>query len=314
MWHSWQGDGAPDLRVDDGKVVEVKEGGKKRKLSGCDDAEQHLLIRSDRANNTTGYKGVHPHKGRYQVQCNTSTCRKNHLGNFGTPEEGAQAYLQHYQNEHPEELKKERAPPLVLLPVQEHLLIRSDTSSTGYKGVQPHKGRYQAKCNTPPCLQNHLGTFDTSEEAAQAYLQHYQEGHPEELKVQHQYPVEDYPAVLHPQYCLNEVAKWTQKQGVTLPAVTYGCGASHSVLARPRDHPVTRLVEDRLKMTLPGLVSQIQKTANEMKADDYFSKRGDRMEEAKGFERALRSVILKTESPPKSFFSDAEMRQDEARL
>ena len=131
--------------------------------------------------------------------------------------------------------------------------------------------------------------------------------------MQHQYPVEDYPAVLHPQYCLNEVAKWTQKQGVTLPAVTYGCGASHSVLARPRDHPVTRLVEDRLKMTLPGLVSQIQKTANEMKADDYFSKRGDRMEEAKGFERALRSVILKTESPPKSFFSDAEMRQDTTR-
>jgi hypothetical protein len=172
QWHSWQGDRAPDWRVDDGKAVEVKEGGKKRKLSGCDEEEQHLLIRSDK-------------------------------------------------------------------------------SSTGYRGVHPHQGRYQAKCQTPPCLQNYLGTFDTSEEAAQAYLQHYQEEHPEELKVQHQYPVEDYPAVLHPQYCLSEVAKWTQKQGVTLPAVTYGCGGSHSVLARPRHHPVTRLVEDRLKMTLP---------------------------------------------------------------
>jgi hypothetical protein len=80
------------------------------------------LIRSDRANNTTGFKGVSPHHGRYQAMCTTSPCRNNHLGNFDTPEEAAQAYLHHYQKEHPEELKKKKqAPPLQ---VQEHLLIR----------------------------------------------------------------------------------------------------------------------------------------------------------------------------------------------
>jgi hypothetical protein len=142
------------------------------------------LIRSDRANNTTGFKGVYLHQGRYQAKCNTSPCRHNHhLGRFDTPEEAAQAYLQHYQKQHPEELEKERARP-VLLPVQEHLLIRSDRkdNKTGYRGVRPSKGRYQATCKTPPCKNNHLGSFDTPEEGAQAYLQHYQKEHPEELK------------------------------------------------------------------------------------------------------------------------------------
>ena len=172
MWHSWQGDGAPDLRVDYGKAVEVKEGGKKRKLSGCDGEEQHLLIRSDKGK--TGYKGVHPHRGRHQATCDTSPCRNNHLDTFGTPEEGAQADLQHHPKQHPEELKKERAPPLQ---VQEHLLIRSDKNSTGYKGVYPHKGRFQAACDTSPCPHNHLGMFKTPEQAAQAYLQHQQHSH-----------------------------------------------------------------------------------------------------------------------------------------
>ena len=51
-------------------------------------------------------------------------------------------------------------------------LIRSGRSSTGYKGVRAHYGRYQAQCGTPPCTLGSLGTFDTKEEAAQAYLQH----------------------------------------------------------------------------------------------------------------------------------------------
>ena len=44
--------------------------------------------------------------------------------------------------EHPEELKKERVPRPVLLPVQEHLLVRSDKGKTGYKGVGASYGRY----------------------------------------------------------------------------------------------------------------------------------------------------------------------------
>ena len=59
-------------------------------------------------------------------------------------------------------------------------VIRSEKGVSGYKGVHPDKGRYQAKCNTSSCRSNHLGTFDTPEEAAQAYLQHYRKTHPEQ--------------------------------------------------------------------------------------------------------------------------------------
>ena len=78
------------------------------------DGEEHL-IRSDRAK--TGFKGVTLHQGRYQAQCKTSPCGQNFLGMFDTPEEAAQAYLQHWEKEHPEQLKKQRVPTPVLLPL-----------------------------------------------------------------------------------------------------------------------------------------------------------------------------------------------------
>ena len=43
--------------------------------------------------------------------------------------------------------------------------------------MQPVNGRYKANCDTPPCYRNHLGMFDTPEEAAQLYLQHQQNSH-----------------------------------------------------------------------------------------------------------------------------------------
>jgi hypothetical protein len=123
--------------------------------------------------------------------CNTLHCRNNNLGTFDTPEEAGQAYLQHYQKEHPEGLEKERVPCPVLLPLQEDLLIRSDKSSTGYKGVQPLSGgRYKTTCDTPPCHDNYLGTFDTPEEGAQAYLQHKQKEHTEQLKKERAPPLQ----------------------------------------------------------------------------------------------------------------------------
>jgi hypothetical protein len=149
-------------------------------MLGGGDGQQQQLIRSDKAK--SGYKGVHAQDGRYRTKCNTPPCHLNYLGSFDTPEDAAQSYLQHFQKKHPEELKKERLPRPVLLPVQEHLLIRSDKTKTGYKGVIVNKGRYQAQCNTAPCHNNHLGSFDTPEEAAQAYLQHYQKQHREELE------------------------------------------------------------------------------------------------------------------------------------
>jgi hypothetical protein len=120
--------------------------------------------------------------------------RNNYLGNFGTPEEAAQAFLQHWQTIHPEELKKElekeRTPPPVLLPVQEHLLMRSDKGSTGFKGVHQDRGRYQATCNTALCHNHYVGKFDTPEEAAQAYLQHWETNHPEELEKERAPPLQ----------------------------------------------------------------------------------------------------------------------------
>jgi acyl-CoA synthetase (NDP forming) len=148
-------------------------------MMGGGEGQQQHLIRSDK--NKTGYKGVSALDGRYMATCNTPPCHKNNLGTFDTPEDAAQSYLQHWEEKHPEELKQERAPRPVLPEVQFHLLIRSDKTKTGYKGVLANHGRYTAKCTTTSC-KNHLGTFDTPEDAAQAYLQHCQMKHPKELK------------------------------------------------------------------------------------------------------------------------------------
>ena len=199
----------------------------------------HLLIRSEKVNHSTGFKGVAPHKDRYQVQCTKAPCRHNFLGVFSTAEEGAETYLQHQQESHsyhPEsgdnEVEEEkdvvaeqhiepyvfksagdkasskRKHQLTAMPGDRRVfgmqeeevtnqgttsanldesekLIRSSFNMTGFKGVHPHgphRDRYQAQCNTPPCSNNHLGTFFTPEEGAQAYLQHYQKEHPEELQ------------------------------------------------------------------------------------------------------------------------------------
>jgi hypothetical protein len=44
-------------------------------------------------------------------------------------------------------------------------LIRPDKSTTGFKGVCPNQGRYQAECDTPPCRNNNLSTFDPNPDA-----------------------------------------------------------------------------------------------------------------------------------------------------
>ena len=142
---------------------------KKRKRSSSGDRP---LIKSSK--NSTGFKGLQLDKGRFKSKCDTPPCQFNHLGTFDTAEEAAEAYLEHIEEEHPEKLEKEWAQPLK---VQEHLLIRSDTNSSGLKGVVACQGRYQATCSTAACKQHHLGRYDTREEAGQAYLQHHQEEH-----------------------------------------------------------------------------------------------------------------------------------------
>jgi hypothetical protein len=85
--------------------------------------QEHLLIPSDRG--STGLKGVVPNTGGSQAKCSTALCRHNHLDTFGTPEKAGQAYLQHWQTNHPKELEKERQRAAALLDqVPGHLLTR----------------------------------------------------------------------------------------------------------------------------------------------------------------------------------------------
>ena len=131
--------------------------------------------------------------GRYRAKCETAPCHHNYLGLFDRPKDAAQAYLQHWEKEHPEELVKERAPPPpppVLPEVQHHLLIRSDKAKSGYKGVTALNGRYHAQCNIAPCRHNYLGRFATPEDAAQAHLQHWQAKHPKELEKERAPPLQ----------------------------------------------------------------------------------------------------------------------------
>jgi hypothetical protein len=50
--------------------------------------------------------GVYLLKGRYKALCHSAHCRHHHVGYFVTAEEAAQAYLQHWEEKHPEELEK----------------------------------------------------------------------------------------------------------------------------------------------------------------------------------------------------------------
>jgi hypothetical protein len=66
------------------------------------EVQHHLLIRLDK--HKSGYKGVTANQGRDQTRCDTPPCHLNYLGNFDSPEDAAQAYLQHHQHSHSHQL------------------------------------------------------------------------------------------------------------------------------------------------------------------------------------------------------------------
>ena len=57
-------------------------------------------------------------------------------------------------------------------------LLRSCMNKTGYRGVQSDRERFQACCNLNHSRQLFLGRFATVEEAAAAFLQHWEKDHP----------------------------------------------------------------------------------------------------------------------------------------
>ena len=88
---------------------------------------------------------MYPNHDRYEAKCDTSPCHTNYLGTFGTPEEAAQTYLQHQEEEHPEKLEKERAPPLQ---VKEK---KKDAAAAAAGGGQKEAGAKKEK-ETPQAI------------------------------------------------------------------------------------------------------------------------------------------------------------------
>ena len=59
--------------------------------------------------------------------------------------------------------KKPAANNKKALASHEQQLIRPDKAKSSFKGVSADRDRYQARCDTPPCSNNYLGTFDIPE-------------------------------------------------------------------------------------------------------------------------------------------------------
>jgi hypothetical protein len=179
------------------------------------------LLRSHRANNTTGYRGVHQscQAGRFQARCDTSRCQNNYLGTFDTSAEAAHAYLQHWKKEHPEELAREPvprpvllAPPVIQTQQGHHLVVWTEHGRTSYNGIHLHCSRYQAKCDAPPCANNHLGYFDTLEVAARTYQQHWLQDHMEESERNDQVAEDDPVPVMSTKTCVELMEKQKKRK------------------------------------------------------------------------------------------------------
>ena len=71
--------------------------------------KDHQLIQSDA--HKTGFMGVTRFRNRYRAICITSPCHRNLLGAYDTPEQAAQMFLYHHQQEHPGLGQPSRKPP-----------------------------------------------------------------------------------------------------------------------------------------------------------------------------------------------------------
>jgi len=141
------------------------------------EAEGLSLLRSD--SSSTGYKGVYFRNfedGRlkpYQVMASRGGKSVN-LGFFSTAEEAALCYART-----PEARAAAAAPPapppmtaeaaLRQAEAEGLTLLKSEISSTGYKGVTLHSGRYRAEVTRGGGMVVQLGRFATPEEAALSY-------------------------------------------------------------------------------------------------------------------------------------------------
>ena len=123
-----------------------------------------------KSNNTIGYLGVCKRGNRFLAQIYTDGTMKA-LGRFDTPKEAAEAYdLAAIQAGRP--IAKlnflNQVPKLYKPKKKAKRKKRKSNNTSGFKGVCKRGNRFLAQINVDGKYQ-HLGTFDTSKEAAEAY-------------------------------------------------------------------------------------------------------------------------------------------------
>jgi len=118
--------------------------------------------------NPEGYKGVLLFSGSIGKPY-LAFCRERHLGWFSTAEEAALAYARYVGKERAaaEADAARRAAQALAQAEEEGLKPERSWHWTGYKGVIPVPGGYQAQISKGD-EQHDLGTFNTAEEAALA--------------------------------------------------------------------------------------------------------------------------------------------------
>ena len=101
-----------------------------------------------------------------------------HIGTYGTAVEAAVAYAKYVT-----EGEAEAAEAAEAEVVEGYTLLRSSTSSTGYRGVATKGGRFRASISRGGKM-IHIGSYGTAVEAAVAYAKYVTEGGAEETEAE----------------------------------------------------------------------------------------------------------------------------------